>query len=223
MPALRQIVACAALAGTCAAQAHATETSASTPIAVAQLCRDVISADGFEPATHHCSASGTTVIYTDRTAFLEAIEVGHIDNDFDDIPPGPSGELHFDEDGFQYRVVTQFGAAGLLFNGDGFLSTERAQDSLQLFVVPFVRPVNAIGADFFTTDLSVTPAAGTLHLFVGADVEETIESTGAPVFRGFISDLDTAGWDEFATGEADDGAPIDRWPAMDNLLLGLHR
>jgi hypothetical protein len=223
MSALREIVACAALG--CAAAAHASvvETSASIPISVAQLCRDVISAGGFEAATHHCSPSGTTMIYTDRTAFLEAIEVGHIDNDFDDIPPGPSGELHFDEDGFQYRIVTQFGALGLLFNGDGFLSTERSQDSLQLFVVPFVRPVNAIGADFFTTSLSVTPAAGTVHLFVGDDVEETIESTGAPVFRGFVSDFDLGGWDEFATGEADNGSPIDRWPAMDNLLLGLRR
>jgi hypothetical protein len=223
MPALRKLVACAALTCTCAAQARAPEASSPTPIPIAQLCADVISVGGFEAATHHCSASGTTIIYTDRAAFLEAIEVGHIDNDFDDIPPGPSGELHFDEDGFQYRIVTQFGAAGLLFNGDGFLSTERAQDSLQLFIVPFVRPVNAIGADFFTTDLSVTPAAGTLHLFAGDDVEETIDSTGAPVFRGFISDEDTGGWDEFASGTADDGTPVDRWPAMDNLLLGLHR
>ncbi|MET0229729.1 MAG: hypothetical protein ABW186_02220 [Rhodanobacteraceae bacterium] len=222
MPALREIVACAALGCAAAAPAHGVERSASAPVSVAQLCRDVISSAGFEAVTRHCSASGTTLIYTDRAAFLEAIEVGHIDNDFDDIPPGPSGELHFDEDGFQYRIVTQFGAHGLLFNGDGFPSTERAVDSLQLFVVPFVRPVNAIGADFFTTNLSVTPAAGTVHLFVGEDVEETLESTGAPVFRGFISDLDLSGWDEFATGEAD-GAPIDRWPAMDNLLLGLHR
>ena len=222
MPVIRGIVACAALGCAAAAHAHAAETSASSPISVAQLCGDVISSGGFEAATHHCSPSGTTIIYTDRAAFLEAIEVGHIDNDFDDIPPGPSGELHFDEDGFQYRIVTQFRADGLLFNGDGFLSTERSTDSLQLFVVPFVRPVNAIGADFFTTSLSVTPASGTVHLFLDG-VEETIESTGAPVFRGFISDLDLAGWDEFATGEADNGTPIDRWPAMDNLLLGLHR
>ena len=217
MPALRKVIACAALACATAGPAHALETFASHALDVAQICGDVISAAGFEAPTHHCSAGGTTLIFTDRDAFLEAIEVGHIDNDFDDIPPGPSGELHFDEDGFQYRIVTQFGADGLLFNGDRFLSTERARDSLQLFVVPFVRPVNAIGADFFTTDLSVTPAAGTVHLFVGDDVEETIESTGTPVFRGFISDLDLAGWDEFATGETD------RWPAMDNLLLGLHR
>lgn len=222
MRSLPQFLVCAALGCAGAASAHAAELSTPAPITVAQLCADEISAAGFEAATHHCSANGTTMIYTDRAAFLDALEVGHIDNAFDEVTAGPSGELHFDEDGFQYRIVTQFGADGLLYNGDGFVSTERSRDAVELFIVPFTRPVTAIGADFFTTDLSVTPAAGTVHLLLD-DVEDTFESTGAPTFRGFVGDLGFTGWDEFATGASDGGAPTDRWPAMDNLLLGVHR
>jgi hypothetical protein len=121
------------------------------------------------------------VIFTDRNAFLAALPSKPEINPFDSVTPSESGWLLFERDGYGYGIYTQFGAHGALYNGAGFVSTERIADRI---VVRFTgdRPITAIGGNFWSSDFGLRPVHGSIVLKV-ADRNPPSKAT----FRGVSS------------------------------------
>jgi len=172
------------------------------------------------PRRHLARTAAATQVFTDRTAFLAALAALRAENAFDDVVAGAAGGLNYAINGFEYLVYTQFGADGALYNGPGFISTDRVGDNI---VVNFSgNPVTAVGGNFWPVDFASRPTDGSIVLQFSDGTLETIAGAGPADFRGFI----------FAdaifrlTIDAPDivspppGKSPDRWPALDNLIVG---
>jgi len=206
------------------------EHAPSRPLTIASplACADAVFANGLDDASRGVCGTGGVTVYTDRAAFLAALAPGHIENDFADVAPGTSLPLQYADGGFNYTVFTEFfGAGGGLYNGPGYISTDRVDDQIWVSTTIDDAPIGAIGGNVWPSDFHVQPATGTIVLTVvlqdgTTGATETIDSTGPDDFRGFVSTTPIA----FLQIEAPDldapppGTTPDRWPTLDNLIIG---
>ena len=172
------------------------------------------------PRPRLTQAAAGTQIFTDRTAFLAALAAGRAENAFDDVAAGASGGLNYAANGFEYLIYTQFGADGAIYNGPGFISTDRVGDHMVVYLSG--NPVTAIGGNFWPVDFASRPTDGSIDLFLSDGTQETIESTGPDDFRGFITTdpIFTLTIDAPDIVSPPPGKSPDRWPALDNLIIG---
>ena len=198
------------------------QCAAAAPAAL-QACADFVFRAGMETSNlaAPCRVAGNTAVFADRAAFLAALANGHVENAFDDVAAGTSGGLRYTQGRIEYVVYTQFFADGPLYNGPGFISTERVGDSI--VVTQLGIGVTAIGGEFHATDFFLAPIDADIALELDDGTLETITSAGAGTFRGFISDAPIGRLTISASAAAEslDGtASSDRWPALDNLVIG---
>jgi hypothetical protein len=168
-------------------------------------------------------------VYTDRAAFLAALAPGYAAHDFSEIAPGTSQPITYtDGDGaWHYTIFTGVFATHPLYNGPGFISTDRVDDPVSVATSIFDPTFDAIGANVWPSDFSLQPTTGqvvvTILLQDGTvGATETVDTTGPDDFRGFIANQPIAGLFVDAP-EIDPPVPgesRDRWATLDNLVIG---
>jgi hypothetical protein len=159
------------------------------------------------------AVAGSATVYTDSASFLANLAPGFYTNAFNDAVPGPSLNLSYSQNGFDYEVGTQVGAVSGLYNDTGLISTDNATDSI---VVNFTSGnVFAVGGNFWATDISVLPTGTDINIALSDGTNVLYTSTGPNDYRGFISDVAITS----ITIDAVDGVtPF--WATMDNLTVG---
>jgi len=188
-------------------------------------CLDRVFHDNLDGGAGRGCASGdggNLQQYTDRATFMAALAPGHIENAFDTVTPGMSGALEYAASGYEYMVFTQFNRDGGLYNGAGFVSTDRVDDAVTLFFLSGA-PVHALGADLWPSDFSLRRADGTISIEIWLE-DGTIETVagGAGDFNGFVSASPIV----MVIVDAPDVPPAtpaespDRWATLDNLVIG---
>jgi hypothetical protein len=189
--------------------------------AATQRCADYLFVGGMDNAAGvPCHVAGSTAIYTDRAAFLAALAAGRIENAFDDVVAGASGGLNYSKNRVDYLIYTQFFSDGALYNGPGFVSTDRVGDSIVIYLSG--DPVTAIGGNFWPNDFFLAPAEGSIDVLLDDGTVESIKSAVPDSFRGFISatPIGRLTIDAPAVAPVPPGESPDRWPALDNLVIG---
>lgn len=188
-------------------------------------CFDHVFHDDLDGGAGRGCASGDgggLQVYTDRATFMAALAPGHIENTFDAVTPGMSGALEYAASGYEYMVFTQFNRDGGLYNGAGFVSTDRVDDAVTLFFLSGA-PVHALGADLWPSDFSLRRADGTISIEVWLE-DGTIQTVagGPGDFNGFVSASPIV----MVIVDAPDVPPAtpadspDRWATLDNLVIG---
>lgn len=166
---------------------------------------------------------GSLQVYTDRATFMAALAPGYIQNTFDDITPGMSGALEYATGGFEYTVFTQFNRHGGLYNGAGFVSTDRVDDAVTLFFLGGA-PVHALGADLWPSDFSLRRVDGTISIEIWLEdgTIETVTPAGSGDFNGFVSasPIVMVIIDAPDLPSAPPAQSPDRWATLDNLVIG---
>jgi|GEM_PF-2198181 hypothetical protein len=214
--------------GTTPALANAPASTASTRLL--RACADDVFANGLDDDTRGDCASGTTgvTVYTDRDAFIAALAAGHIENAFDEVSQGACGGLRYADGGFNYLVYTEFGASGALYNGPGFVSTDRVDDQIWVSTTLDDAPITAIGGNVWSSDFSLRPTGGSIELTLvlqdgSIGATQTIDSTGPGDFRAFTSKTTPIAYliiDAPDLEAPPPGTTPDRWPTLDNLIIG---
>lgn len=162
-------------------------------------------------------------VYTDRATFMAALAPGAIENAFDDVVPGISGGLNYAKAGYEYLIFTQFTRHGGLYNGAGFISTDRVDDAVTLFFLSGA-PVHALGADMWPSDFSLRRVDGSISIEIWLEdgTIETVNPAHAGDFNGFTSEspivmviVDAPDLQSVPAGESPD-----RWATLDNLVIG---
>jgi len=193
-------------------------------------CADRLFTNGLDEDSSGVCATDTVTVYTDRDAFLAALAPGHIENAFDNVAQGASGALRYSDGAFDYLIFTQPYPPGdsALYNGPGFVSTDRATD--QIFVATFLHnaPITAMGGNMWPSDFWLQPTTGTI--IVAAILQdgtlgatETIDTQGPDDFRGFVSTATPIAYLLIEAPDLDPSPPDDapdRWPTLDNLIIG---
>ncbi|HEY0232421.1 MAG TPA: hypothetical protein VGC55_14320, partial [Dokdonella sp.] len=125
-------------------------------------CADALFANGLDDASRGVCGNGAVTVYTDRAAFLAALAPGYIENAFTDVPPGTSLPLPYADGGFDYMVFTEFfGSSGGLYNGQGYISTDRVTDQIWVSTTVDDAPIGAIGGNIWPSDFRLQPTPGT--------------------------------------------------------------
>ena len=168
-------------------------------------------------------------VFTDRAAFLAAIAEGYAAHDFSEVLPGTSQPISYTDGAgaWHYTIFTGVFATHPLYNGPGFISTDRVDDPVSVATSIFDPPFTAIGANVWPSDFSLQPVSGevivTILLQDGTiGATETIDTTGPDDFRGFIASQPIAAMFVDAP-EIDPPVPgesPDRWATLDNLVVG---
>lgn len=170
-------------------------------------------------------------VYTDRTAFLAALAPGYAEHDFSEIPAGPSQPIRYTDGsaGYNYLIFTGLFPHYMLYNGAGFLSTDRLGDPVSVATRLDDPPITAIGGNVWPSDFFLRPSAGTIVITVlmqdgTTGATETVQSTGPDDFRGFVSSPSAPIAAIFINADQIDpplpGESPDRWPTLDNLVVG---
>lgn len=209
---------------------------------------DQVFADGLEGMP----AGGDPVtVYTDRTAFLAAVADGYSARDFSEIQHG-LGHMLIYNDGMDYDLDNPYADppptepapywyviySGLfpsnpLYNGSGFISSDRVDDPISVFTQLGLPPITAIGGDVWTSDFSLQPVTGSLTITIVMQdgmvdpMNVTVDATTPATFMGFIAPIGQpiAGILVHAN-QVDSPVPDespDRWPTLDNLVVGSAR
>lgn len=178
---------------------------------------DRIYANGFDDLSNgSCGSSGPTV-YTDRAAFVAAIGAGFYEEPFTGVPTGAvNAPLPFTGGGFSYSIFTQTGAASGLWPDPGIISTADASDQI---VITFTTPVNAVGGNFWATNISVQPTGTPVVITLSDGTVETVTVSAANTFRGFTTSAPITSLTIDAP-EAVPGASPFFWSTLDNLIVG---
>ena len=81
-------------------------------------------------------------VYTDRAAFLAALAPGYAAHDFSEIAPGTSQPIEYTDgaDAWHYIVFTGVFATHPLYDGAGFISTDRVDDPISVATSIPVKP-----------------------------------------------------------------------------------
>jgi hypothetical protein len=171
------------------------------------------------PRPRLAQSAAATQVFTDRTAFLAALAAGPAENAFDDVVTGAAGGLNYAINGFEYLVYTQFFSDGALYNGAGFISTDRVGDQI---VVYLNNPVTAIGGNFWPVDFSSRPTSGSIELEFSDGTADTVDAAVPGDFRGYIfaDPVFRLTIDAPDIASPPPGASPDRWPALDDLIVG---
>jgi hypothetical protein len=168
-------------------------------------------------------------VYTDRAAFLAALAPGYAEHDFSEVAEGTSQPITYTDGAgaWHYTIFTGVFATHPLYNGPGYISTDRVDDPVSVATSIFDPPFNAIGANVWPSDFSLQPTTGqvvvTILLQDGTTgATETVDTTGPDDFRGFIANqpiaamfVDAPEIDPPVPGESQD-----RWATLDNLVVG---
>jgi hypothetical protein len=168
-------------------------------------------------------------VYTDRAAFLAALAPGYAEHDFSEVAEGTSQPITYTDGAgaWHYTIFTGVFATHPLYNGPGYISTDRVDDPVSVATSIFDPPFNAIGANVWPSDFSLQPTMGqvvvTILLQDGTTgATETVDTTGPDDFRGFIANqpiaamfVDAPEIDPPVPGESQD-----RWATLDNLVVG---
>jgi len=214
-----------------AASANASTTSRSgtnpTPAApgVPAVLLDRVFASGVDAV-----AGGDPVtVYTDRDAFLAALAPGYAEHDFSEIVRGTSQPITYTDgaDAWHYTIFTGIFATHPLYNGPGYISTDRVDDPVSVATSIDDPTFTAIGANVWPSDFSLQPTTGqvivTILLQDGTiGATETVDTTGPDDFRGFVANQPIAAMFVDAP-EIDPPVPgesPDRWATLDNLVVG---
>lgn len=164
------------------------------------------------------AAQATVVVYTSEAAFLAAV-TGAATDSFDDLVAGAAlpATLTRDAGGITYTVATGSALFGAGSAADGWLSTDRAADTITFS--GFGTGIGAIGAELFGSRIdgafqrftsvvvSVTDAGGT--------TTTTLARTNPDSFIGFVSDSRISSF----SVTANQGLLRARWPTVDDLTL----
>jgi hypothetical protein len=221
-----------ALLALAATSAHASTTSrSSTPPAPAPAgaipagTLDRLFASGLDAT----GGGDPVTVYTDRAAFLAAVAPGYAEHDFSEIAPGTSQPITYTDgsDAWHYTIFTGVFATHPLYNGPGYISTDRVDDPISVATSIFDPPFTAIGANVWPSDFSLQPATGQVVVTVlmqdgTIGATETVDTTGPDDFRGFVANAPIAGIFVDAP-EIDPPVPgesQDRWATLDNLVIG---
>jgi len=189
-------------------------------------CFDRVFHDNLDGGAGRGCASGDgggLQVYADRAAFMTALAPGYVENAFDAVTPGMSGALQYATGGYEYTVFTQFNRDGGLYNGAGFVSTDRVEDAVTLFFLSGA-PVHALGADLWPSDFALHRVDGTISVEIWLEdgTIETVTPAGPGDFTGFVSDSPIV----MVIVDAPDLASVppaqspDRWATLDNLVIG---
>ncbi|HEY6942068.1 hypothetical protein [Dokdonella sp.] len=168
-------------------------------------------------------------VYTDRAAFLAALAPGYAGHDFSEIAPGTAQPIQYTDgsDGWHYVIFTGVFATHPLYNGDGFISTDRVDDPISVATSISDPPFSAIGANVWPSDFSLQPTSGQVVITVlmqdgTIGATETVDTSGPDDFRGFVATapiaalfVDAPEIDPPVPGESQD-----RWATLDNLVIG---
>jgi hypothetical protein len=173
---------------------------------------------------------GTPVtVYTDRAAFLAALAPGWAEHDFSEIAPGTAQPITYTDgaDAWHYTIFTGVFATHPLYNGAGYVSTDRVDDPVSVATSIFDPPFTAIGANVWPSDFSLQPTSGQVVVTVlmqdgTIGATETIDTTGPDDFRGFVANAPIAGIfvDAPEIEPPVPGESQDRWATLDNLVIG---
>lgn len=173
---------------------------------------------------------GTPVtVYTDRAAFVAALAPGYAEHDFSEIPRGTSQPISYTDGAgaWHYVIFTGIFATHPLYNGPGYISTDRVDDPVSVATTIDDPPITAIGANVWPSDFSLLPTTGSVVVSVMLQdgtigATETVETTGPDDFRGFVANqpiaaifVDAPEIDPPVPGESPD-----RWATLDNLIVG---
>ncbi|HEY0180689.1 MAG TPA: hypothetical protein VGC30_13805 [Dokdonella sp.] len=222
--------------------------AAGVPAPPFRSAADRVFADGVDGAP---AGSGPVTRYDDRAAFLAAVADGYAGHDFAEIAPGPSGLLTY-EDGvdydiddpyadppltepapYWYQIFTGLFPSNPLYDGDGFLSTDRIGDPISVLTRIGEPPITAIGATIWTSDFGLQPVAGTLTVMLimqDGNVDPVtfeVDATAGAAFVGFVAPIGQPIAGILVYADALD-APVpgespDRWPTLDDLVVGSAR
>lgn len=209
-----------------AAQTRSGATAA-VPGAAVPALPDRVFASGLDAAP----AGAAITVYTDRAAFLAALAPGYAEHDFSEIAPGPGQPIHYTDGsaGYDYFIFTGIFAHYTLYNGAGFVSTDRLGDPVSVLTSIDDPPITAIGGNVWPSDFSLLPTGGSIVITVlmqdgSTGATETIASTGPDDFRGFLSAGGAPIAGVFVNAVQIDppvpGESPDRWPTLDNLIVG---
>ena len=188
-------------------------------------CADRVFHDNLDGAAGSGCATGTggLQVYTDRATFMAALAPDPVENAFDDAVPGMSGALLYADGGYEYTVFTQFNRDGGLYNGAGFVSTDRVDDAVTLFFLSGA-PVHALGADLWPSDFSLHRVDGTISVEIWLEdgTIETVQPAGPGDFSGFVSASPIVMVIVDAPDQLSAPPPAspDRWATLDNLVIG---
>jgi hypothetical protein len=218
-----------ALASTAATASTTSRSGATTPPATANATPagtlDRIFASGLDAM----GGGNPVTVYIDRAAFLAAIAPGYAEHDFSEIAPGTSQPINYIDgsDAWNYWITTGVFATHPLYNGAGYISTDRVDDPILVRTSIFDPPITAIGANVWPSDFSLQPTTGQVVLTVlmqdgTTGATETVDTTGPDDFRGFVANAPIAG--VFVDAPEIDppvpGESQDRWATLDNLVIG---
>jgi hypothetical protein len=202
----------------------ATTTPAATASGLPTGTLDRVFASGLDAV-----GGNPVTVYTDRAAFLAALAPGYAEHDFSEIAPGTSQPISYTDgsDAWHYTIFTGIFATHPLYNGAGYISTDRVDDPISVATSIFDPPFTAIGANVWPSDFSLQPTTGQVVLTVlmqdgTIGATETIDTSGPGDFRGFVATqpiagvfLDAPEIDPPVAGESQD-----RWATLDNLIIG---
>jgi MYXO-CTERM domain-containing protein len=160
----------------------------------------------------------SATVYNSVATFLPNVQAGYYLNAFNDAAPGPAAPMNYGPvGGFAYTVDTigpgNSAPNSGLYNDTGVISTDNAND---LILVTFTgAPVTAIGGNFWSTDITVTPLPAMITIELSNGDVESFLSSSATDFRGFTTSVGIAS----ITIDADDSQEF-VWSTMDNLYVG---
>jgi hypothetical protein len=218
-----------ALAATSATASTTSRSGATPPSATANVNAAGMLDRVFASGVDAIRGGDPVTVYTDRAAFLAALAPGYAEHDFSEIEPGTSQPITYTDgaDAWHYTIFTGIFPTHPLYNGPGFISTDRVDDPVSVTTTIFDPPFTAIGANVWPSDFSQQPTTGQVVLTVimqdgTTGATETVDTTGPDDFRGFVANAPIAG--VFIDAPEIDppvpGESQDRWATLDNLVIG---
>jgi hypothetical protein len=130
------------------------------------------------------AAAFAGTVYTDSTSFLGNVAAGYFLNDFASVTAGSRADITGSFNGFSYTIS---GAAGSLYGGNGIVSLDLSNDSIEVTFTG--NPVTAIGGNFWATDNRFNSAAGDITILLSDGTSTTFSHFGPTDFRGFTSSV----------------------------------
>ncbi|MBL1208517.1 PEP-CTERM sorting domain-containing protein [Geminocystis sp. GBBB08] len=168
------------------------------------------------------SAQALILTYTIQTDFLNAIQLGYYQENFESIsitgtPPSP---INYTNGTYSYQASVsglgsnEFYGAGS--SGDKWLSANNANDSINF--TNFSPTIKAIGGFFFPSDVSGALTTGIINVSVNGGSSSLSTVTGSATnFFGFISN-DATPITSLVVNTSFTGTSI--WPTVNNLIVG---
>lgn len=158
------------------------------------------------------TAFPATMVFTDETSFLSAIQPGYYLEDFDAFTYGSfTGDfLDFGPtNGFSYTMSS---LPDGLWSGDGNMSTNSQNNLLDITFTGST--VTAVGGNFWPTDVDGYDLIGDITLSLSDGTTVNLVNADFSTFQGFVSD------GAAFTSMSVDSTISDQWPTVDHFYVG---